>query len=93
MTMTKHQFLISAGLKVETLEFWIEQEWLVPGGTPAGMRFSDVDIARARLIQDLKTGLGANDEGIGVILHLMDQLHGMRHALARLRAELKHPPD
>lgn len=93
MTMTKHQFLASSGLQVETLEFWLEQEWLVPGKTSAGIRFSEIDVARAHLILELKNDLGANDEGVGVILHLMDQLHGMRQALARLRAEMKHQSD
>ncbi|WP_244486111.1 hypothetical protein [Bradyrhizobium viridifuturi] len=31
--MNKQQFLIDAGLEVQTLEFWIEQQWLVPEQT------------------------------------------------------------
>lgn len=93
MRMTKHQLATSSGIEVQTLDFWIEQEWLVPGATAAGMRFSDADVARARLIHELKNDLGANDEGIGVILHLMDQLHGMRRALARMRDEMQRPSD
>lgn len=92
MRMTKREFLTSSGLQVQTLEFWIEQQWLIPEETPAGIQFSDIDIARARLIQDLKNDLGANDEGIDVILHLMDQLHGMRRALAQLRKDMQESP-
>jgi chaperone modulatory protein CbpM len=40
--------------------------------------FSDTDLARARLIQDLRQDFGVNDEGIAIILHLLDQLHGLR---------------
>jgi len=93
MRMTKHQLATTSGIKVETLELWIAQEWLVPGTTSAGMRFTDVDVARARLIQDLKDDLGANDEGIAVILHLMDQLHGLRRALARMKDDMQRPSD
>lgn len=93
MRLTKHQLATASGAEVETLEFWIEQEWLVPGPTSAGMRFTEVDIARIHLIQQLKDDLGANDEGIGVILHLMDQLHGMRRALGRMRDEMKRPSN
>lgn len=89
MRMTREQFLKSSGLRVSALELWIEQEWLVPEDTPAGASFSDIDVARARFIQELKTGIGANDEGIGVILHLVDQLHGMRQALAELRRNMR----
>lgn len=42
-----------------------------------------------RLIHDLKSDLGANDEGIDVILHLMDQLHGLRNALAQLQKDIQ----
>jgi chaperone modulatory protein CbpM len=32
------------------------------------------------------------DEGIDVILHLVDQLHGLRHALAQLHQEVRRSP-
>ena len=92
MRMTKHQLATSSGIEVSTLEFWIEQEWLVPGTAAKGARFTDIDIARVRLILELKNDLGANDQGIGMILHLMDQLHGMRQTLARMRDEMQQQP-
>ena len=88
MEMNKQEFLKTSGLEVQVLEFWIEQEWLMPEQTPSGPRFRDIDVARARLIGDLQSEIGANDAGIDVILHLMDQLHGMRRALAQLRREM-----
>lgn len=88
MTMDKQQFLNSCGLKVQVLELWIEQEWLVPEETPAGLHFQEIDVARVRLIRELQSGIGANDAGIDVILHLMDQLHGMRRAMAELRRDM-----
>lgn len=93
MRMTRQEFLTSSGLQVETLELWLEQEWLLPEETAAGIQFSDIDMARARFIQELKNDIGANDEGIGVILHLVDQLHGMRRAIALLRKEIQQPSD
>jgi chaperone modulatory protein CbpM len=84
MIMSKQEFLTSSGVQIQTLEFWLEQQWLIPEETATGPGFSDRDVARARLIQDLKHDFGVNDEGIDVILHLVDQLHGMRRALAQL---------
>ena len=89
MIMNKQEFLTCSGLQVQTLEFWLEQRWLVPQETSAGMTFSDMDVARARLIEDLKSGFGVNDEGVDVILHLVDQLHGMRRALAQLHKDIQ----
>ena len=88
MAMTREEFLKSSGLTVKVLELWIEQEWLAPEKTPSGLLFGEIDIARARLIGELQSGIGANEAGIDVILHLMDQLHGMRRALAELRREM-----
>jgi chaperone modulatory protein CbpM len=89
MIMNKQDFLTCSGLQVQTLEFWLEQRWLIPEETSAGMNFSDIDVARARLIQDLKSDFGVNDEGVDVVLHLMDQLHGLRRALAQLHMEIQ----
>jgi len=92
MIMTKQEFLTSEGLQAQTLEFWIEQEWLIPDRTSAEMTFSEADVARAHLIRDLKGDLGVNDEGIDVILHLVDQLHGLRHAFEHLHREMRGDP-
>ena len=88
MIMNKQQFLNSAGLEVQTLDVWLEQRWLIPDQASGGTSFSDTDLGRARLIQDLKTDLGVNDEGVDVILHLLDQLHGLRRALDQLHKDL-----
>lgn len=90
--MNKQQFLTSTGLEVQTLEFWIEQQWLVPDETASEISFSDTDVARAHLIRDLKGDLGVNDEGIDVILHLVDQLHGLRRAFEQLHKDMATPP-
>lgn len=89
--MNKQEFLTSSSLEVRTLDFWLEQRWLLPEQTSAGMTFSDMDVARAHLIQDLKADFGVNDEGVDVILHLVDQLHGLRRALAQLHEHLQAP--
>ena len=87
MTLSKQEFLTCSGLQVQTLEFWLEQRWLIPAETPNGADFSDGDVARAHLIQELIRDFGVNHEGVDVILHLMDQLHGLRRALAELRRD------
>ncbi len=92
MIMNKQEFLITSGLEGGTLQLWIDQEWLIPQETDAGPTFSDRDVARARLIQDLKRDFGVNDEGVDVVLHLVDQLHGMRRLLALLRNDLRKDP-
>ena len=47
---------------------------------------SEVDVARARLIRQLLGEMGVNAEGVGIILDLVDQVHGLRSALRRTTA-------
>lgn len=84
MILTKQEFLISADLQEQTLELWLEQRWLIPDETADEIRFTDCDIARAGLIRDLQRDFGVNDAGVALILHLVDQLHGVREALSLL---------
>lgn len=58
---------------------------MIPDGLPTEMRFSEIDIPRAQLIHELQVDFGVNDEGVGVILNLADQLYSMRRALMQLR--------
>jgi chaperone modulatory protein CbpM len=85
MKISKEEFLSLSGIGHEMLNAWIEEEWLVPRGSSPELSFSEIDIARARLIRDLQVDFGVNDEGVGVILNLVDQLYGMRRTLMELR--------
>ena len=80
--ITEREFLNRARLDRTTLRVWIEEEWLIPGGSADAPAFTDMDLARAELIHDLQGKMGVNDEGLGVILHLLDQMHALRRALA-----------
>ena len=76
--MEIEEFVSRSHLDVATLNAWIEEEWLAPLSSGSTFQFSDADLARALLIRDLKVDFGVNDEGIAIILHLLDQLHGLR---------------
>ena len=56
--------------------------------------FTDMDLARVNLIRDLKDKMGVNDEGLDVVLHLVDQMHALRRALsAALESARDQPPS
>jgi chaperone modulatory protein CbpM len=76
--MEAQEFIGRSHLDTRTLNAWVEAEWLVPVISRKKFFFSETDLARARLIQDLKMDFGVNDEGITIILHLLDQLYGLR---------------
>ena len=84
MMITRQEFLIRARLDGDTLEAWIAEEWIVPTGADPEVSFTEADLARAALIHDLMGDLEVNDAGVGVILDLVDQMHGLRKMLADL---------
>jgi chaperone modulatory protein CbpM len=91
--METREFLAIIQLDAEVLQQWMQAGWLLPqeeGRTP---NFSEIDLARAQLIRDLRQDLGVNDEGIPVILDLLDQLHGLRRALRLLLSTIDAQPE
>ena len=93
MKMSREEFLSLSGIQHETLGVWIEQEWLIPSGSSVEPSFTDIDIARARLIRELLVDFGVNTEGVGVILNLVDQLYGVRRTLTELRQAVQTGPE
>jgi chaperone modulatory protein CbpM len=90
--ITEREFLERARLDRAALTIWIEEEWLVPGRADRDLAFTEMDLARANLIRDLKDKMGVNDEGLGVILHLLDQMHSLRRALAQALKSARERP-
>jgi chaperone modulatory protein CbpM len=78
-----HELLARVRIDQQRLQSWIDEGWLVPhrGDEPL---FSEMDIARAQFIRELKEDFEVNDEGIGLILHLVDQVHGLRRQMQAL---------
>jgi chaperone modulatory protein CbpM len=93
MTITRQEFLLRARLDHDTLEMWIAEEWIIPTASDAEASFTDADVARAHLIRDLTEDLEVNNAGVGVILNLVDQAHGLRKMLAELLEAMRRSPD
>jgi chaperone modulatory protein CbpM len=90
---TEEEFCLQVGIERRTLRVWVDEGWLAPQRDDADLVLSEMDAARARLIRDLREGMGVNDEGIGIVLDLLDQLHGLRGALQRVSTALQALPE
>lgn len=90
--MRTREFVLQGRIETEELDRWVAAGWLLPGEDGVARDYSDVDLARAHLIRDLQ-GLGVNDEGIPIVLHLVDQLHGARRTLRELLAVFNAPHE
>lgn len=89
--MTLDEFCLALGIEESTLHVWLEEGWLTASGTrernvasaisKPKCALSEVDLARARLVRHLLDDLGVNAPSVGIILDLVDQVHGLRAAL------------
>lgn len=89
----RREFQMRARIETETLQAWIEAKWLIPRQDEAEPAFSEADLARAALIRDLRDDLGVNEDGIAVILGLIDQIHGLRRTLGDLVHAVRAQPE
>ncbi len=76
------------GLRREDVERWIEEAWITPDGAAEGYVFREIDVARVRLIVELRDHLRLDEEALPVVLSLMDQLYEERRRLRRVRDAL-----
>ncbi len=81
------------GVDAATLEVWIRQEWVRPHLSEGAPVFEEIDIARLRLIVELRDELDVAEPAIPVVLSLLDQLHGARGDMRRLLAALEAGGD
>ena len=80
------------GLPKGDLERWIDNDWVKPDGRPGAYQFREIDVARVRLILELRDELEINEAALPVVLLLMDQLYDLRRQVGRVWHRLP-PPD
>jgi chaperone modulatory protein CbpM len=83
-----------SGLDRADLERWIARAWVRPEGDPGHYVFREIDVARVRLIRELRDDLQVNEEALPVVLSLLDQLYDQRRRMRELSAALDlHAPE
>ena len=77
------------------LERWIAKRWVCPDGEAGVYFFHAIDVARIRLILQLRQDLEINEKALPVVLGLLDQLYDHRRRLRALAEALQSqlPPD
>ncbi|HUL08780.1 MAG TPA: chaperone modulator CbpM [Candidatus Acidoferrum sp.] len=88
MMFTLQQVITEVGVTETDLQLWIDQRWVLPHRRDNDFVFDDVDLARARLIRELRVDLMVNEEAIPVVLSLLDQVHALRRTLTRVNSAI-----
>ena len=76
------------GLQRADVDRWIAQQWVKPDGQAGQYAFQDIDVARVRLICELRDELQVNEEALPVVLSLLDQLYDLRRRMHDLNETL-----
>jgi MerR family transcriptional regulator, heat shock protein HspR len=78
------------GMHPQTLRIYEQKGLVRPKRTAGNTRlYSEADVERLRLIQQLTTELGLNLAGVEMVLRLEDQLDRMQRRLERMEREMR----
>src|SRR2546427_13065758 len=78
------------GMHPQTLRIYESKGLIRPRRTAGNTRlYSEADIERLRLIQQLTNDLGLNLAGVEQVLHLQDEVQRMRRTLDRMEREMR----
>ena len=73
---------------------WVERGWVLPEQAEGGWVFQEIDVARVRLIHDLRRQMAVSEDSMSLVLSLLDQMYETRgHLQAVLRAVEAQPDD
>jgi chaperone modulatory protein CbpM len=75
------------------LSAWIERSWVRPDPDgQGGWIFREIDVARVRLIYELRIDLAIADDALPLVVSLLDQLYETRHQLRQMVTALGSQP-
>jgi len=79
-----------AGVQAPEVERWISQDWVRAERRGQDVVFREIDVARVRLIHELRDELEVGEEALPLVLSLMDQLYETRRQVRLLCEAIEH---
>lgn len=75
------------------VERWIDCRWVQPEPEDGGWLFHDIDVARVRLIYDIRYELAIEEDAVPLVLSLIDQVYELRNALRAVEGAVARQPE
>ncbi len=75
------------------LTSWVERGWVRPEGDGETLEFREIDVARVRLIRDLRHEMAVGEDAVGLMLPLLDQVYALRAEMRRLALAIGQQPE
>jgi chaperone modulatory protein CbpM len=79
-------------LTLRELRLWVKEGWVRPAQSERGPVFDDLDVARLRLLCDLRKDMALPTDVMPTVLTLIDHLHRTRRELRRITEALDEQP-
>jgi chaperone modulatory protein CbpM len=83
---------VVGGVRATELRAWIAEGWVRPETERGMLIFREIDVARVRLIHDLRRDLAIGDDAVPVVLNLLDQLYAMRRRVRAVNQAIAAQP-
>lgn len=80
-------------ITVHELRGWVQAGWIVPAAGDGGPVFDELDVARVRLVCELRSDLDIPEETVPLVLSLLDQVHGLRREMRSLARAVDAQPE
>jgi len=82
-----------SNLPVIELTGWVERGWVLPESAESGWVFHEIDVARVRLIYDLRHDMDVTEETMPLVLSLLDQMYELRGRLRSVLQAVEAQPE
>ena len=80
-------------VELRELRLWVREGWIRPAHGESGPVYDDMDVARIRLVCDLRKEMSLPLDAVPVVLSLLDQLHDVRREMRGLAEAVDRQPD
>lgn len=72
---------------------WVARGWVAPDRDEGGdWVFAEIDVARVRLIRDLRRDMEIGEDAVPLVLSLLDQIYELRAAVRTLSRAIEAQP-
>ena len=82
-----------SGLRRAELRRWVAAGWVAPQRRDGEPSFRQIDVARLQMIVQVRRDMQIAEEGMPLVLSLVDQVYGLRNELRRLAEAIEAQPE
>ncbi|WP_088343696.1 MULTISPECIES: MerR family transcriptional regulator [Rhodomicrobium] len=86
-------FAMIGRLDADALRDWLETGLVRGASGEAAAEFDEADVARVRLICELRYELAVEEESLPVVMSLVDQIYDLRRSVRAIAAAIGDEPD